>query len=393
MACLLVEPVDFSKPLIGGGGRSMTASAIRNLGDRLLLVGSTSGDHPIGRWTEIECCGRVCCFLPVISQHVLEATKIKSYNACFALALSKHRKAISQVGIKVAFTQTWSVLWFFTFVMRHWNICYYYPGFGNAMLLGRRPLLGRILAKPYDIIQAKALKRASVIFAAASQDTIQKQKEYLLRLGADVDIISLPTAVDTNHFKPYPKHKMRELEEISPDTVVYAFVGRLAAVKGIPLILEAMKRVINHNQNSLLLLAGDGEEREKLERLAKKMGIQRSVRFLGMLHPDRVLRVIVCADVCLFASYTEGFSVALLEQLACGRPIVTTDVGGARDLIIEGKNGFIMRNRNQDEFARRMLDALELPDSERISRQIAVEKYCDKDLWAKIQARWVPLRS
>ena len=80
----------------------------------------------------------------------------------------------------------------------------------------------------------------------------------------------------------------------------------------------------------------------------------------------------------------------MIEQLACGRPIVSTDVSGAHDLIVDGKNGFILPDRDVESYARRMLDVLDLPSAEQFGRELAVENYSMESLWAGLQRAWPP---
>jgi len=390
MSVLLVEPEDFTRPLYGGGGAAVVAQIIRSFGSHLAVVGMTSGTHAIGRWTHAEIYGRRCLFLPVIHRARVERTILISRVFRFAVALAEHRKALKEMGIESVFTQTWAVLWFFAFWPGRWDVCYYLPGLGNSMRYGRHPILGRILAGPYDVVQSMALRRANVVLAAASRDAITEHQRRLRKLGTDIGIHPLPTATDVELFKPQSKETVRPKLNLPLDAPIYVFVGRLTAVKGIPLILEALKVVRKSRPDALLLIVGDGEERQNLERLVFRLGIADSVRFLGMCPPPQVAELIACADAGLFASYTEGFSVAMVEQLACGRPIVTTDVSGVHDLIVEGKNGFVLPDRDVKSYARRMLEALDLPAAERFSRELVVENYSMKSLWARLQQAWLP---
>ena len=390
MSLLLVEPEDFAGQLSGGGGAAIVAQIVRSFGDRLAIVGTTSGRHTIGRWTYAEIYGRRCLFLPVIDRARAQRTVLISGNLRFALALAQHRQAIEEVGIKSVFSQTWSVLWFFAFWPGHWDICYYFPGLGNSLRYGRHPTLGRILAGPYDLVHSVALRKAKVVLAAASREAVATHQRHLRRLGTDIEINPLPTATDVELFKPRPKETVRPKLGLPLDAPLYVFVGRLAAVKGVPLILEALKIVRELRPDALLLIVGDGEERQSLERFAQRLGIAGSVRFLGLRPPEQVAELIACADAGLFASYTEGFSVAMVEQLACGRPIVSTDVSGAHDLIVDGTNGYILLHRDVTAYAQRMLDVLHLPAAERFGRDLAVKSFSMESLWARLQRSWPP---
>jgi len=390
MSLLLVEPEDFTRQLYGGGGASIVAQIVRSFGDKLAIVGTTSGSHTIGQWTYADIYGRKCLFLPVIHRARLERTVLISRNLRFAVALAQHRKALKEVGIKSVFSQTWAVLWFFAFWPGKWDICYYYPGLRNSIRYGTHRILGRILAGPYEIVHSMAVRKANVVLAAASRDEIARHQRHLRRLGTNKEIKPLPTATDVELFRPRPRETVRPKLGLPVDAPIYIFVGRLAEVKGVPLILEAFTIVKKSLPEALLLIVGDGEERQRLTGLAYREGIANSVRFLGMRPPEQVVEFIASADAGLFASYVEGFSVAMIEQLACGLPMVTTDVSGAHDLIVEGRNGFILPNRDVGLYAQRMLDVLALPAPTQFCRELAVREFSMESLCTRLHRAWAP---
>ena len=390
LSLLLVEPEDFTRPLYGGGGAAVVVQILRSCGDGLAVVGMTSDRHAIGRWTYADIYGRRRLFLPVIHRARVEKTILISRTFRFAVALAEHRKTLREVGIESVFSQTWAVLWFFAFWPGPWNICYYYPGLHNSILYGRHRLLGPILAGPHALVHARAVRKAQVVLAAASPEAIREHQRHLRRLGTNIPIHPMPTATDVELFRPRPKEAIRPALDLPLQSPIYVFVGRLTKQKGVPLILAAFKRVLQSRPEALLLLIGDGEERHRLARLTHRLGITDSVRFLGMLPPEQVASYIAGANAGLFASYDEGFSVAMVEQLACACPILSTDVSGARDLIVEGRNGFILPNRDVRSYARRMLEILDLPPAEQFCRDLAVANYSRESLWARLQRVWPP---
>jgi len=90
-------------------------------------------------------------------------------------------------------------------------------------------------------------------------------------------------------------------------------------------------------------------------------------------------------------SEKEGWSIAMLEALACGKPIVSTAVSGATEMIAEGQNGFIVCNRDPVAFAGAMLRGLTLPSACPVSREIA-QRYSSASLARDLRALWAPLR-
>jgi len=388
VSLLLVEPEDFTRPLYGGGGAVVVSQILRSCDDCVAVVGMTSERHAIGKWTYADIYGRRRLFLPVMDRARIEETVLISRNLRFAVALAEHRKALREVGIDSVFSQTWAVLWFFAFWPGRWDLCYYYPGLHNSIRHGRHPILGPVLAGPYAFIHSFAVRKANLVLAAASQDAIVQHQKHLRRLGARVDIHRLPTATDTELFRPQPQEMVRPKLGLPLKAPIYIYVGRLTAVKGVPLILSAFQLVRRARPEAVLLIAGDGEERTRLTKLAHRLGIAESVRFLGMLLPERLAPYIAAADAGLFASYDEGFSVAMIEELACGRPIISTDVSGAHDLITEGRNGFILPDRSAEAYARRMLDVLDLPSAEQFARELAVRHYSMESLWDRLRRAW-----
>jgi glycosyltransferase involved in cell wall biosynthesis len=119
--------------------------------------------------------------------------------------------------------------------------------------------------------------------------------------------------------------------DIAAGAHVVTTVGRLTAIKQHRLFLAAAQKIAEHDPSAIFLIAGDGELRSELERLARQLGIGERTRFLGW---RRDLATIYAAtDVFLLTSRNEGTPVALIESLAAGVPGVSTDVGGVRDVI------------------------------------------------------------
>jgi glycosyltransferase involved in cell wall biosynthesis len=391
MGFLFIEPWDFTRPLYGDGCSAIADSAIRNLGTKLKLVGVTS-DGGIGRWTKVARDGLEFDFLPVIHVERVARPRFLSSNVQFTIALAKHLPAVREAQVRAVLTRTYSVLWLLTYFSRGWDICFYYPGLANPLVVGKHPRLGRLLAALYERIHAGAIGRATIAFAPASRALVEQYNGRLRRLGVNKQVRYLPTAVDLETFCPRPMDQCRTHLGLPGNALVFTFVGRLAAVKGIPLLLEALRCVHDQDPSALLLLVGDGEQYEELQRLVGDKGLGERVRFLGRCPPARVALAIGSANACVVGSFQEGFSVAMVEQIACGRPIVSTAVSGADELIIEGQNGYVVKSRDPAEFARRMLAAAKLAEAGRVSRGLAETRYSERKLWQQIAAEWPPLQ-
>ncbi|MEK7756021.1 MAG: glycosyltransferase, partial [Planctomycetota bacterium] len=142
---------------------------------------------------------------------------------------------------------------------------------------------------------------------------------------------------------PAPIQAAKPIERTSlglpQDAEMVLWVGRLDPVKGLSLLIESF-RLIHEETNAHLCLAGAGPIREQLERQVRGLQLAHCVHFLGP-RAD-VAALLKTADVFVFPSRTEGLPNALLEAMAAACPIVTTDVPGCRDLIVNGQTGLVV---------------------------------------------------
>ena len=119
---------------------------------------------------------------------------------------------------------------------------------------------------------------------------------------------------------------------------VVLYVGRLSTIKRPDRLVEAMRIVLEDHPNVVLAIAGEGELLKSTQRLAEPLGS--SVRFLGW-QPD-ISRLCSAADCLVLTSDNEGMPVSLIEAAMAGVPSVTTDVGSAREVVVDGVTGFVV---------------------------------------------------
>ncbi len=128
--------------------------------------------------------------------------------------------------------------------------------------------------------------------------------------------------------------------QLSTSDFIVGVAGRLAAEKGVSVLLEAMKDVLARVPKARLVVAGDGPERPALERQARDLGIDNRVAFLGM-RAD-LPRVLAALDVFVLPSLYEGFGLVVLEAMAVGVPVIATRVGGVPEVIEDGVTGLLV---------------------------------------------------
>ena len=137
---------------------------------------------------------------------------------------------------------------------------------------------------------------------------------------------------------------------IPRDCAVIGSVGRLTEVKNLPMALVGFRRFLRgRHRDARLVLFGDGALRGSLEEQAQRMGIAAFVHFAGW-EMDRA-RIYSDLDVVCLTSLNEGTPVALIEAMAAGIPVVATDVGGVRDVVIDGIDGELVASGEAEAFA------------------------------------------
>jgi glycosyltransferase involved in cell wall biosynthesis len=128
------------------------------------------------------------------------------------------------------------------------------------------------------------------------------------------------------------------------------------AVKDHPTFLRAARRVREAVPEAAFVLAGEGELTGEMRALADELGIGADVFFTGRC--ARVAELLAASEVCVLSSRAEGFSNSILEYMAAGRPVVATDVGGAREAIVEGETGYLVAAGDDAALAARVVELL-----------------------------------
>lgn len=186
----------------------------------------------------------------------------------------------------------------------------------------------------------------------------EKEKEDLIHYyQAFPETISvIPCGVNLELFQRIDKEIARQELGLA-DTNIILFVGRIEQLKGIDKLLTAMTYLKKWSGLRLLVIGGDDHsqvELGKLKILSQDLGIQDSVSFLGSIPQTELPLFYSAADICVIPSYYESFGLVGLESLACGTPVVTTDVGGASSFIRQGETGYMIDDNAPSHLAEKI---------------------------------------
>jgi len=205
-----------------------------------------------------------------------------------------------------------------------------------------RPLLARTLREADSVC---AVSRA---LAATLREIVP-----------DLEVTVVPNGVDCARFAPVERSRARERLGLDARGRWLLAVGRLTPVKGHDVLLGAMRRLGERGRRAGLLLVGAGKEREPLERMARREGLNGQVRFVGELRHDELADWYSAADVVCLASHREGWPNVLMEALACGTPVVSTRVGGAPEIVEREELGLLVPPADPDALAAALEAALD----------------------------------
>ncbi len=203
--------------------------------------------------------------------------------------------------------------------------------------------------------------------------------------------IVMPLGLDLEKFSHCEEMRgiFRKERGISTNAVLVGIVGRLVPIKNHRMFLAVAKNIINRNLpiKVMFVIIGDGELGNALREHVKKLDIEKLVIFTGWKR--ELYSIYADLDIVSLTSLSEGTPVSLIEAMAAGRPVVATDVGGVRDLIVNGENGFLVKSNNTEDFSNKLFSLLDDKETRlrfgRRGRELAIEKYSKKRLLNDIE--------
>ena len=193
---------------------------------------------------------------------------------------------------------------------------------------------------------------SKMILSRTSQVIVptKKVENILKKYGVGEPVSVMPTGVDLSRFKEpitrEEKNAGKKRLGIPLENKVLVSVGRLAKEKNLEELLEYFAKLVRegNGKNLTFLIAGDGPDRERLEKLAEELGIKDQVVFTGMISPDKVAGYYKLGDVFVCASNSETQGITYIEALACGLPALCRRDDCLSQVVTDGYNGFQYEN-------------------------------------------------
>lgn len=232
---------------------------------------------------------------------------------------------------------------------------YFYPDGVAAVMLARRlgkPVVVTARGTDLNLIPRYRLPRRMIQWAASNADGMitvcAALRDSLTNLGVPAERVTvLRNGVDLDFFRPIDKLEARGKLGLDSGSRVLLSVGLLIDRKGHDIPIRALPRL----PGVQLLIAGDGEKRKFLEELAAAIGVGDRVTFLGSISHEKLKVYFSAADALVLASSREGWANVLLESMACGTPVIASDVWGTPEVVTCPAAGVLMEDRTPESFA------------------------------------------
>jgi len=177
----------------------------------------------------------------------------------------------------------------------------------------------------------------SDFIVAQSSNTRQNAIHYY-NPNKEIQIIPLP-------YEPFKFKKIsREKLDLKKDLTYLIGVGRLVKRKGFDFFIKTIAEIKDVKVHGLII--GEGPEKENLISLAKELGVEEQIHFLGFVSEEKKFQYLNNSDIYFLSSVHEGFGIVLQEAMQVGLPIIATNNGGQIDLIEKGKNGYLIKYGN-----------------------------------------------
>lgn len=260
---------------------------------------------------------------------------------------------------------------------------YYYPDGVAAALLGkwlRKPVVVTARGSDLNLIAQYCLPekmmRWAATYASASIGVSDALVRVLRNWGLPEEKLHvMRNGVDLNRFRPMPPIQAKAKLGLDAGPILLS-IGNMVTHKGHDIVIRALASISDRYPLSRLVIVGTGPEQQNLESLAVQLGIGQRVLFTGELPNEELLYWYSAADMLVLASSREGWPNVLLESMACGTPVVATNVGGIPEIIGQGVAGRLVPTRDIDSFTAQIHDLLMQPPSRE-----QVRGYAEKFHW------------
>jgi glycosyltransferase involved in cell wall biosynthesis len=274
---------------------------------------------------------------------------VKTISYCYAVL--KNAGLVDTVYVRTFSPPEAVALWFGKKVLRR-RAVFLLPG---TLLLERRGPMAAF----YRWVLSRAVYAADMLILYTPL-MLPRVKAFLPRLK-ERKVRYLHNAVNVERFKPGGPDEKILAKYLTPrPKKLLLYVGLISRMKGISDLVRAFAKVVEEEREAVLVLAGreEGPYASEVKALVKEIGLEGSVRFSGPVPNEDVVHLMRACDLFVLASRSEGIPRAILEAMACGKPVVATRVAGVREAVRDGETGYTVEVGDVDGLAEAALRLL-----------------------------------
>jgi len=349
MEVVFVDDVDPSSPRVGGITRysSLLLEYLAKAGVKTTLLGVSYSN---GRHHNDS--GNV---IPVINK-----AKYSGYEYLMKLIIKTPTLRIPESAIIHAQHPSY-MLPFIMFHRKNPKVLTIHGQILNLIRLKRNKAIQFIYQKAETLV----LRHSDIIIVVDEGTGIFYQEQYPFMVQPRL----IPTGIDLTKFRLLDRNVLRPKYGLTSGDKVIAYVGRLEKEKGVDFLLDCFSLLTELVPEALITIVGDGRDRAYLQNMAIRLGLER-VLFLGSQEPDTIPELLNCADVLALCSLNEGSPIVVKEALACGVPVVSTDVGDINHILKDSITGRTV-SRNKEDFVNALADMLLYEDRDYVRKKCA----------------------
>ncbi len=213
--------------------------------------------------------------------------------------------------------------------------------------LAFHPYQSGLLNRFYISIEKAAARRTDAFISVAQAMTDQT---LAAGIGRQEQFTKVFSGLETKYFVEWPTTEkiasLRKKYDIPAEAVVITSVARLFELKGHKYIVESAKEIARKHKNVMWLFIGDGKLRQPLEQVIAEHGLQDRFRFTGLIAPEQIGELLHTSDILVHCSLREGLARAIPQALLCGKPVVSFDVDGAREVVLNDRTGYLIKPKD-----------------------------------------------
>jgi glycosyltransferase involved in cell wall biosynthesis len=220
---------------------------------------------------------------------------------------------------------------------------------------------GKFKTEIFRRIEKRLASKSTGIIAISEQQKNELSEKYGIVRKNKIEVI--PLGFDLNPFQLDIIRKRKEsrgIYSLTDDQIAVAIIGRLAPIKNHKLFLDSIE-IVNRltTKKPVFFIVGDGETRKEIEKQIEKIKTNQEIdiRLTSWIHDIKTFNAGM--DIICLTSNNEGTPVSLIEAQACNIPVISTDVGGVKDILLENETGFVVPKNNPVKFAEKLLLLIE----------------------------------